>query len=170
MIRTNQLHEATPQLLTFIEECDKLGYKNNNSLEVMNFQKTLDDGGVWFETSVDDKIVGISGVHQFRDGVRALYRGCQLYSRPKGLSKNHMNCWMFYYHLPKVIYATNDPIYITTNINNDASGKMGRLNKLYYILERNGLVDLVSTEEVFGVDQNIWLLNADRYFEVRGDE
>ena len=141
MIRTNQLHEVTPQLLTFIEECDKLGYKNNNSLEVMNFQRTLDDGGVWFETSVDDKIVGISGVHEFRDGVRALYRGCQLYSRPKGLS-----------------------------INNDASGKMGRLNKLYYILERNGLVDLVNTEEVFGVDQNIWLLNEDRYLEVRGEE
>ena len=81
-----------------------------------------------------------------------------------------MNCWMFYYHLPIVIYSTDDPIYITTNINNDASGKMGRLNKLYYILERNGLVDLVSTEEVFGVDQNIWLLNVDRYLEVRGEE
>ena len=41
MIRTNQLHEATPQLLTFVEECDKLGYKNNNSLEVMNLEMAL---------------------------------------------------------------------------------------------------------------------------------
>ena len=109
-------------------------------------------------------------MHPFRDGWRALYRGAQLYSIPGGLSRNHMNCWMFKYHLPLVIdFAGDDPIYITTNTENDASGSMLRLNKLYHILEENGIVDHVSYEEVFGVKQNIWKLNNDAYLKARGD-
>ena len=171
MIETNLLFDTSPALIEFINECDKLGFKNNNSLEAMNFKKTIEDRGIWFATYVNDKIVGISGLHGFRDGYRALYRGAQLYSRPGGLSRNHMNCWMFYYHLPAAIDLVNgEPIYITTNTDNDASGSMLRLNKLYYILEKNGLVDHVSNEEVFGVNQNIWKLNKERYLEVRGEE
>lgn len=162
--------KTTQSLMVFVDKCSKLGYNNNSSLEVMNFQKTLNEGGVWFETSVDNEIVGISGLHKFKDGHRALYRGCQLHSIPGGLSKNHMNCWMFYYHLPIVIDAVgDDPIYITTNTDNDASGKMLRLNKLYKILAKKGIVDLISTEQVRGVQQNIWLLNNNVYTTLRGD-
>tara|TARA_B110000503_G_scaffold137589_1_gene222069 strand:- start:1898 stop:2407 length:510 start_codon:yes stop_codon:yes gene_type:complete len=168
MIENKVLYEVSPELSAFIEECGKLGYKNNSSLDAMNFQKTLDEGGAWFATYVDDKIVGLSGVHKFRDGYRALYRGCQLYSRSGGLSKNHMNCWMFYYHLPLAIYCTNGPIYITTNTSNDASGKMLRLDKLYHILAKKTIVKHVSTEELFGVEQNIWLLHEENYIKARG--
>ena len=171
MIETKNIYGVTPALTVFINECSRLGYKNNDSLERMNFYRTLNTGGgKWFVTLVDDKIVGMSGVHKFRGGVRALYRGAQLYSRPGGLSKNHMNCWMFYYHLPLVIESTTEPIYITTNTENDASGSMLRLNKLYYILEKRGVVDHISEEELFGVNQNIWKLNKQRYIEVRGEE
>lgn len=171
MIRTEILFDVSPELNEFIDECDKLGYKNNSSLEKMNFKKTINAGGAWFATYVNNKIVGMSGLHKFKDGYRALYRGAQLYSRPGGLSKNHMNCWMFYYHLPIVIDLVNRaPIYITTNTDNDASGSMLRLNKLYYILEKKKLVEHVSNEEVFGVNQNIWKLNNDKYIEARGKE
>lgn len=171
MIKTELLFGANEALLEFIHECDKLGFKNNNSFEAMNFFKTIEDRGIWFATYVNDKIVGISGLHGFKDGYRALYRGAQLYSRPGGLSRNHMNCWMFYYHLPSAIDLVNgEPIYITTNTDNDASGSMLRLNKLYFILEKNGIVDHISNEEVFGVNQNIWKLNKERYLEVRGEE
>ena len=171
MIKTELLFEANEALLEFIRECDKLGFKNNNSFCSMNFFETIKEGGTWFTTSVDDKIVGISGLHKFKDGYRALYRGAQLYSRPGGLTRNHMNCWMFYYHIPLVIdLVQGEPIYITTNTDNDASGSMLRLNKLYYILEKNGIVDHISNEEVFGVNQNIWKLNKERYLEVRGEE
>jgi|TARA_B110000238_G_C16095173_1_gene425764 hypothetical protein len=168
MIETKPLYGITYALTAFIDECKKLGYKNNDSLERMNFYKTLNEGGKWFATFVDDKIVGVSGVHEFRGGVRALYRGAQLYSRPGGLSKNHMNCWMFYYHLPLVIESTTEPIYITTNTENDASGSMLRLNKLYYILEKRGIVDHISEEELFGVEQNVWRLNKETYLNARG--
>jgi hypothetical protein len=171
MIKTELLFGANEALLEFIRECDKLGFKNNNSFCSMNFFETIENRGIWFATYVDDKIVGISGLHEFKDGYRALYRGAQLYSRPGGLTRNHMNCWMFYYHLPIAIDLVNgEPIYITTNTDNDASGSMLRLNKLYYILEKNGLVEHISNEEVFGVNQNIWKLNKERYLEVRGEE
>tara|TARA_B110000971_G_scaffold143693_1_gene146827 strand:- start:662 stop:892 length:231 start_codon:yes stop_codon:yes gene_type:complete len=75
---------------------------------------------------------------------------------------------MFYYHLPLVIESTTEPIYITTNTENDASGSMLRLNKLYYILEKRGIVDHISEEELFGVEQNVWRLNKEAYLNARG--
>lgn len=171
MTRTDIIGSVNRDLEIFIEECDKRGFKNNNSLEVMKFHRTIEEGGTWFVTYDNDKIVGLSGLHKFKDGWRALYRGCQLYSIPGGLTKNHMNCWMFKYHLPIVIDLVDDsPIYITTNTENDASGSMLRLNKLYYILRKNGIVDHISKEEVFGVQQNIWKLNNDVYLSARGEE
>ena len=162
MIETKQLYEVTSELTTFIDECDKLGFKNNNSLKEMKWQRTLDEGGCWFATFVDDQIVGLSGIHPFKDGWRALFRGAQLYSIPGGLSKNHMNCWMFYYHLPLVIdLVKNDPVYITTNTENDASGYMTKVDKLYKILCKKRIVDHVSFEFLNGVDQNIWKLNKE---------
>ena len=167
---TEILMEANEDLLVFVEECRKLGFKNNESLEAMNFFETIRQGGFWMVTYDKEKIVGISGLHRFKDGYRALYRGCQLYSIPGGLTRNHMNCWMFKYHLPLAIDMSLDsPIYITTNTLNDASGKMLRLNKLYHILAKNGIVDHVSKEIVFSVEQNIWKLNKEKYMEVRGE-
>jgi hypothetical protein len=46
---------------------------------------------------------------------------------------------------------------------------MLRLNRLYYILEKNGIVSHVSKEQVRGVEQNIWLLNQEKYLKVRGE-
>lgn len=171
MIDTHILSDVTYELKVFIEECKDLGFKNNDSLNAMNFYQTLNDGGTWFATYDDKKIVGISGLHKFKDGFRALYRGCQLYSIPGGLSKNHMNCWMFKYHLPIVIdLVGDDPIYITTNTDNDASGFMLRLNRLYMYLEKRGIVKHICHEEVFGVDQNVWELNKEIYLKARGEE
>tara|TARA_B110000285_G_scaffold175500_2_gene196860 strand:- start:2113 stop:2628 length:516 start_codon:yes stop_codon:yes gene_type:complete len=171
MIETKSIRSVTPELIAFIEECTRLGFKNNNSLETMNFHKNLNNGGSWFITTVNNVIVGLSGVESFRDGFRALYRGCQLYSRPGGLSKNHMNCWMFYYHLPIVIDCAGDsPVYITTNVENDASGYMVRLNKLYGILAKRCLVDHVEDTTLNGVRQNIWRLNKETYTMVRNKQ
>ena len=164
MINTIILRSPTDDLMDFIEKCKQLGYKNNLSLEVMKF----DEASVWFATYHNNKIVGISGLHKFRDGWRALFRGAQLYPMPGGLSKNHMNCWMFYYHLPFVIdLVQGDPIYITTNTENDASGYMTRLDKLYHILAKKEIVDHISNEHLRGVNQNIWKLNVDVYTKVR---
>lgn len=171
MINTYTISKPTNELLDFIEECKKLGFKNNDSLEAMRFEWCLEDGGAWFVTAENNKIVGLSGLHKFRDGWRALFRGAQLYSIPGGLSKNHMNCWMFYYHLPIVIdLVGEDPIYITTNVDNDASGYMTRLNKLYFILNKKEIVDHIEECQLNGVKQNIWKLNKETYLKIRGKE
>ena len=166
MIYTEQLYETSDALMEFINECDKLGFKNNNTLGKMNFRRTLKEGGKWFATYHNNKMVAISGLHEFMDGWRALYRGCQLYSMPGGLSKNHMNCWMFYYHLP-IVFEKHYPVYVTTNVDNDASGKMLKLNKLYWILNKAGIVQHVKTGEIRGVKQNVWKLNEEKYMEAR---
>mgnify|MGYP006906284702 CR=1 FL=1 len=163
---TITLNKPTLDLMKFIDECKALGFKNNDSLESMCF----DEAEVWFATYDNKNIVGLSGMHKFKDGWRALFRGAQLYPIPGGLSKNHMNCWMFYYHLPFVIdFVHPSPIYITTNIDNDASGYMTRLDKLYHILQQKGIVDHISTEHLRGVNQNIWRLNVNVYEEVRSN-
>lgn len=167
MTETRELLTANSDVLDFVEKCDKLNYKNNNTLNAMRWDWVYDNGGTWYGTYDKGSIVGLSGVHQFLDGYRALYRGCQLYSIPGGLTKNHMNCWMFRYHLPQIIKRfPNSPIFITTNTDNDASGKMLKLNRLYKILEKRGLVNKsLEDEKLFGVNQIIWELNIDAYQE-----
>lgn len=170
MIKTIQLHKVTPDFEAFVSKCASLGFKNNESLKELRWDWVLEEGQ-WFVTYDNNQIVGLSGVHPFKDGVRALYRGAQLYSIPGGLTRNHMNCWMFYYHLPLVIDLYNNvPIYITTNTDRDRSGKMLRLNKLYYLLEKKGIVSLTSTEQVFNAMQNVWKLNTEQYLKLRPEK
>jgi hypothetical protein len=62
---------------------------------------------------------------------------------------------------------TDKPIYITTNIKNDASGKMKKINKLYHRLAINEIVNHKGTANIYNVDQNIWQLNTDKYMKAR---
>lgn len=168
MIKTIELNAVDDSLMKFISACDNLNYKNNNSLKAMKFDWCLESGGHWYGTYVDDLLVSVSGSHPFMDGMRVLFRGCQLYCIPGGLSKTHMNNWSWYYHIPLSIDKfTDTPLYITTNTDNDASGKMLKLNKLYFILEKKGFVTHVTNEEIFGVNQNVWKLNNQFYLDNR---
>ena len=168
MYTTNISHE-TSELLTFIDKCNTLYYKNNNSLKSMKFHWCLDNGGAWYATyDNNNEIISISGIHPFMDGYRALFRGVQFYSRDIGLSKHHMQSHCFYSQLPyQINFANNLPIYITTNVENDASGKMIRIDKTFHHLHRVGLVDHVSQENIFNTLQNVWKLNVEKYSAVR---
>ena len=59
---------------------------------------------------------------------------------------------------------TDVPIYITTNVDNDASGKMLRVNKIFNILEKQKIVDFIGEEDVYYTKQNIWELNKKEYY------
>lgn len=166
---TNIITHDTPELQAFIEKCNGLNYKNNNSLKAMKFQWCLDSGGAWYAT-VDDnsEIISLSGIHPFKDGYRALFRGVQLYPRDAGLNKYHMQSHCFYDQLPyQIKFANGSPIYITTNITNDASGKMTRIDKTFRHLQRVGLVDHITQEGIFNTLQNVWKLNVGKYNAVR---
>jgi hypothetical protein len=156
----------------FLAECDKRNFKNNSSLKALKWDWCTSEGGKWFGTVKQGKIVSMSGIHPFKDGYRALFRGAQLESRHvKGLNRYQFQSWPFYAHLPLQIewarWQGSDKIYITTNVTNDESGRMNRVHKSFVPLEKAGVVTHCGIEEVFYTQQSVWQLNVDRYFEVR---
>ena len=79
-----------------------------------------------------------------------------------------MQSYCFAEQLPlQIEFASGKPIYITTNVDNDASGKMNRIDKLFHTLAKYKIVDFVEQKELFYVDQNIWKLNVAEYNNVR---
>lgn len=168
-MHTIRLTCETPELINFINQCKNKGYKNNDSLKAMKFQWCLDNGGAWYATfNAQSEMISISGIHPFKDGYRVLFRGVQLYPREIGLNKYHMQSHCFYYQLPHQIdFAKDAPLYITTNVINDASGKMTRIDKTFHHLQRVGLVKHVAQEDIFNTLQNVWQLNVEKYNAVR---
>ena len=167
---TKQITNPT-DLTDFLKLCKHMGFENNESLTTLKWQWLLDQKGSWWATIAEGNIIALSGIHPFKDGYRALFRGVQTFQRPAGLNKYHMSSYGFAEHLPRQIewaqVMSNDtdvPIYITTNIDNDASGKMLRINKLFKILERQEIVDFLGEEDVYYTKQSIWKLNNEKYY------
>lgn len=169
MINTTLLDQVTPELEEFIAECDKLGYKNNNSLKSLKFDWCLENG-MWHGTFKDGKLIAISGIHLFKDGFRALFRGAQL--EPKsvnGLTRYQMQSFCIADHLPlQLEFAMGAPVYITTNVANDSSGRMNRIHKSFSIMEKHGqMVEYCGDEEIFYTQQSIWKVNVENYTNIR---
>jgi hypothetical protein len=155
------------QVGEFVRKCEQLGYNNNSSLKNMKWDWCL-ESGAWFATYIDDKIISLSGIHPFEDGYRALFRGAQLYSRDVGLNRYHMQSYCFSEQLPlQLEYAGELPVYITTNTDHDASGRMAGVNRIFHHLAKYDIVDFVRADEVFYTQQNIWKLNNEKYKNIR---
>lgn len=171
MTSTIQLFSLTPMLADFMDKCDKLGYTNNNSLTAMKFDWCRENDGSWWATVKDNKIVSVSGVHQFLDGYRALYRGAQIETRPfTGLNKYQMQNYAFVDHLPKQIeWADGKPVYITTSPHNDKdrSGKMSRVHRSAEVLAKQGVFVYIKDDTLFNVPQAVWQVNVEKYNEIR---
>lgn len=167
-MKTARIYKADSLVTDYISECKERGYTNNSSLSAMKWDWCL-ESGAWYATYVDTAIVSISGIHPFEDGYRALFRGAQLQTRPvQCLTRYQMQSYCISEQLPKQIeYAGGQPVYITTNISNDASGKMNRIHKSFSVMARGGMFDYMGNAEVFYTQQSIWRLNVDRYFEIR---
>lgn len=165
---TEELKQVTPALEDFIEQCTLLGWKNNSSLKELRWEWCL-ESGMWYATYNDGKIISLTGIHPFKDGYRALYRGAQLSPRPiKGLSRYQMQSWGIYDHLPlQIEFAKGKPLYITTNIDKDNSGRMNRIHKSFTAMAKGGMVDYIDDEKIFNALQSVWKLNVNRYFEIR---
>jgi hypothetical protein len=167
---TKEIATCSPELINFIKQCVDRDYKNNISLKHMKFEWCIDQGGQWYATyDTNGEIISVSGIHPFKDGYRALFRGAQLQTRPiKGLSRYQMQSWGIYDHLPlQIQFANGKPIYITTNVSNDESGRMNRIHKSFAVMAKGDMVEYVGDEELFYVQQSVWKLNKDKYFEIR---
>lgn len=155
----------------FCKDCEKFGYNNNSSLQSMKHDWCLDNGGAWWGVYKESKIVSMAGCHPFWDGYRLLFRGAQTTHASNGLSKTHMTSIPWSVIMPEQIawcsgVATEEtPAYITTNISHDESGKMNRTHRVLQLLQKQGIVDYVTDEEIYHVQQSVWRLRVGRYYE-----
>lgn len=167
---TSELTHVTEELKQFINKCKVLGYKNNDSLKSLKWDWCLAEGGMWHATYDDTGVmVALSGIHPFKEGYRALFRGAQVSLRStRGLNRNMMQSWGMYDQMPlQINFADGKPIYITTNVSNDASGRMNRIHNSCKVMARNGMIDYISDEEIFGTNQSVWQLNTEIYSKIR---
>jgi len=162
-MKTIELDYPTRKLLDFTEKCKEKGYVNNSSLSKLRFDWCLDNGGMWYVTIVNDDYISMSGIHEFLDGYRCLYRSVQL----EGIANVGLNmqstsyCWT--QQLPlQVKYSGSKPMYITTNIGKNTPDHMLKIDKIMKIMKKYSMVQFIKTELINGVQQNLWLLNKDK--------
>ena len=173
---TVQLFEKdVDKIQAFCDSCKDRGFTNNQSLKAMKFEWCLEQGGSWWGTFREDNIVSLSGIHPFKDGWRGIFRGAQIEPRPtKGLDRHQKSSQSIWSQLPlQIKFAENisgelTPIYITTNINFDASGYASRVHNLFKILAKDQIIDYVGDEEIFYTMQTVWKVNREKYYEVLG--
>jgi hypothetical protein len=162
-MKTIELDYPTRKLLDFTEKCKEKGYVNNSSLSKLRFDWCLDNGGMWYVTIVNDNYISMSGIHEFLDGYRCLYRSVQLESIANvGLNMQSTSyCWT--QQLPlQVKYSGLKPMYITTNIGKNTPDHMLKIDKIMKIMKKYSMVQFIKTELINGVQQNLWLLNKDK--------
>jgi len=160
------------ELEEFCIQCKKLNYNNNSSLDSMKYDWCKNWGEYWGAWH-NNRLIAVAGAHPLpeiaENAVRVLFRGCQLNSPYSGLSSSHMNSVPFRDILPAQIeYFKNKDLYITTNIDHDASGKMSRTHKVMKLLSTKDIVNLYILEmDLYYTTQSVWKLNKEKYFEVR---
>ena len=162
-MKTIELDYPTRKLLDFTERCKEKGYVNNSSLSKLRFDWCLDNGGMWYVTIVNDNYISMSGIHEFLDGYRCLYRSVQLESITNVGLKMQSTSYCWSQQLPlQVKYSGSKPMYITTNVGKDTPEHMLKIDKIMKIIEKYNIVQFIKTELINGVEQNLWLLNKDK--------
>ena len=164
-ITTDHIHK----LENFCLKAKKLGYENNSSLKAMKFD-WCKQNGEFFCAIDNDKIIAVAGCHPLPEvgpnAWRVMFRGAQLpgYNKSFGLSRYHMSAITWREILPAQIeFCDTDELYITTNIEHDASGKMNRTHRLFKGLAKVGMVEHYKDMELYYTDQSVWKLNIDEY-------
>tara|TARA_B100000809_G_C14787706_1_gene405417 strand:+ start:74 stop:622 length:549 start_codon:yes stop_codon:yes gene_type:complete len=167
------IDELLPKLETFCKEAEELGYTNNSSLKAMKY-KWCKEQGEYFCAIKDDKIVAVAGCHPLPEindkAWRVMFRGAQLpgYNKSFGLNKYHMSAITWREILPAQIqFCDTDELYITTNVDYDASGKMNKIHRLFKSLHKLGMVDYQGREFLYQTEQSVWKLNINEYTKRR---
>jgi hypothetical protein len=169
MIIVPLIDELIPELEIFCDKAKELGYTNNSSLKAMKYEWCKAQGEYFCAIEGND-IVAVAGCHPLPEvgpnAWRVMFRGAQLpgYNKSFGLSKYHMSAITWREILPAQIeFCDTDELYITTNIEHDASGKMNRTHRLFKGLAKVGMVEHYKDMELYYTDQSVWKLNIDEY-------
>jgi len=156
------------------------GYENNESLKAMKLEWCLEQGGQFFLTYFNDKIISLSGCHPLpqagEDVHRIMFRALTLpeYKNLQGtLHKGLMNAIPFYNHIPeqinwiKGLTDNYTKLVITTNHANEITS-MEKSHRVLKLLEKQKIVSCMHENLfLFNTNQSVWLLNQDIYNQER---
>mgnify|MGYP003389325679 CR=1 FL=1 len=138
------------QVHEFCIKCKKLNYVNNQSLESMKWKWNK---VTWFGHFIEDKIVSLSGVHDFLDGYRVMFRGATL----PGVSNKFLNVDQAHVQMNYINNIHDKSIfYFTLNVSNNTGSKSNRLRKWVHTGRCWPGSAYIRTQEIYGVDQEIW--------------
>jgi hypothetical protein len=162
-----------PELEIFCEKAKELGYTNNSSLKAMKYEWCKEQGEYFCAIKGND-IVAVAGCHPLPEvgpnAWRVMFRGAQLpgYNKSFGLNKYHMSAITWREILPAQIqFCDTEELYITTNVDYDASGKMNKIHRLFRSLHKLGMVDYQGREFLYQTEQSVWKLNINEYTKRR---
>jgi len=132
------------QVHEFCIKCKKLGYINNSSFEKMKW-----DDAIWFGHFLNDRIVSLSGVQEFMDGHRIMFRGATL----PGFSNKILS-------IPQgeeqMKYIGKSNFYFTLNCDDAYGSKSNRLRRIINAGKGWPGCVYVKTDVIYGVKQEIW--------------
>jgi len=173
-------------LEVFCDQCLKLGWHNNSSLEKLKVEKLIMPYGKFFigYDHNNECIWNIAGIHQLPEisptAWRCLFRGAQLpgYSVSSSFSKNiFKNGFHLSYFLPIQINYIKSlfedaQFYMTSNSpsnQTDTAGKSIRMDKIMRntLLKSGVITEYASEFDLYYTKQSIWKINQKRYWEER---
>ena len=158
----------------FCKKCKKEGIINNSSYENIKIEELEGYKGTFWLCYDNEMIVSGAGAQLIniygRSVIRALYRAASLTSYRSyfsSLSKYHFNSIPFSMILPYCIEWRNFnhpnlDIVITTNVDFKKS-KTSNTNRLFFSLEKYGLVSHIGEVFLYNVRQNCWKLCEELY-------
>lgn len=161
-------YDDTDMVEDFCYKCKRKLYRNNSSLDAMKWNWCMDNGQ-WIGVIEDGQLIAVCGMHPYKDGWRLNFRAAELKPRKTfGLNRYMMACWAIYlipYQLD--ILGGTEIAYITTNAEQDRSGKMNRVHNAHFSLEKAGMMHLVDIVELYDVKQGLWKIDMPGYWKKR---
>ena len=161
-----------PDILdTWFRECAERRFENNLSAEAMKFDWVLEQGGKWWGSMENGRVVDVSGVHpNFLDGWRVFFRACQLEGR-RGVKWNpyftHIHHdydqGSYQYQYVRNVSGNNTPLYITTVATEGRAGSplAHRHHQNLFLAAEVGLCEYLEEKKVYGELQAVWKWNME---------
>lgn len=160
----------------FCIECKTAGFKNNSSLQDLKWGDVYDlpSKPEYWAAFDQDQIIFLAGCHRYKfatNTLRCLFRSASLpnyKNKQKGLRKTYTNSLVKYILHEQIQYGLAndyDQFVITTNTENDNSGKMQKTHRVYQNYFKNGIVEYLGDVEYYYTQQSIWKVNLEKYLD-----
>ena len=175
-IPTKVFEIEDPSILdTWFVECIERGFENNLNVEAMKFYWVLEQGGKWWGSMEQGRVVAVSGAHpHFLDGWRLTFRGAQLEAR-KGVKWNpfftHIHHWYDHashqYEYAQSVAGKNVSVYSSTVALEDRahSPEAHKHHTNHELAAEVGRMEHVGNKKVYGELQAIWKHNMEVFME-----